>query len=144
MSPEREEVPGSQCCRQTTGPPFLQYVDDDDDYQHDNQRYTHTHQNLPTCQRQAEDKERQNKEAADDVDCCKPAVGGRDVAQAFSQSDRDAGEGDWIPQNDARDVEQEVHEGNLSKVQSDGKIKDCNIDIDQFSSQCFWWKNRIQ
>lgn len=113
MGPEREEIPGSQFCRQTPRFTFLEHVDHYDDDQYYEQRCTHTYQHLPASQWQAEDKEWQKEKAADDVDSSKPAVGGGDVAQTFSQPDGEAGDGDWIPEKDARDVEQEVDKGNL-------------------------------
>lgn len=42
-------------------------------------------------------------------------MGRGDVAQAFGQSDGDAGAGDRIPQQDAGDVEQEVDKGDLRR-----------------------------
>ena len=104
-----------QCRRQIPRPFILQYIYHHDDYQHEEHRYTNAYQHWPASHRQAEDQERQKEEAEDDVDNSKPAVGGSDVAKAFSQPDRDAGEGDWVPQSDARDVEKEVHKCNLEK-----------------------------
>lgn len=115
MRPKREEVPRPQRGRQTPGLPLLQHVDNGDDDEKGHERARHAHQDLPSSQRQTEDEERQQEEAEDDVDRGEPAVGGRDVAQGFGQSDGESGEWNRIPQNNARDVEQKVYEGNLEK-----------------------------
>lgn len=113
VGPEGQEVPRSQRGGQTRRLPLLEEVDQQGEEQRGDQRRAHAHQHRTPSQRQAEYKERQEEEAKEDVDDSEPAVRRGDVAQAFSHSDGNAGQGDWIPQNDARDVEQEVHKGNL-------------------------------
>lgn len=113
VGPEGQEVPRSQHRGQTRWPPLLKKVHQQDDEQRGDQRRAHAHQHRTPSQRQAEYEERQEEEAKDDVDDGKPAVRRGDVAQAFSHCDGNAGQGDWIPQEDAGDVEQEVHKGDL-------------------------------
>lgn len=57
VSPEREEIPGSQYCRQTPRFPILQHIDHYDDDEHDNQRYAHAYKYLPASQWETEDEE---------------------------------------------------------------------------------------
>lgn len=116
VSPQREEVPGSQHRRQTRGLPLLQHIYHNDDDQHGQQGRSHADQHPPACQGEAEDEQGEEEEAADDVDHSKPAVGGSDVAQGFSHPDGEPSEGDGVPQDDARDVEQEVYEGDLGET----------------------------
>lgn len=97
VSPGREKIPGLQYCRQPPRSESLQHIDHHDADKNDKQRYAHAYQHLPASQWQAEDEEWEKKEAEDDVDSRKPTIGGSDVPQFFSQPDRYASDGDWIP-----------------------------------------------
>lgn len=99
VHPEWEEVPGAQTLRQPLWPACLQHVyhNNRDEQHHDGHK--HSDQDLPAGQGQAEDQQWDDKEAADDVETCKPTVLRCLVPQSLSQPDWHTSEGYRVPQH---------------------------------------------
>lgn len=93
----------------------MQHPEAQDQEHQQNDGDTHAHQHWPACQGQAEHCQWGQEEEEDEVEDCEPAILGRDVAQAFSQTDGQAGEWNWVPQQYSRDVEEEMAQGNLKQ-----------------------------
>lgn len=108
-----QEVPASQQLRQELRAMWLQDVDDHDAQDEHHNGHTHADQDLPAGDGQAEHGEWDDEKAQNQVDNGKPAVFGCVVAQALSQADGHACERDGIPEDDPKNVEEEVAQGYL-------------------------------
>lgn len=93
----------------------LHYVDNNRSDNYSNNRHANADQDLPTSHRQSKYGQGENQEDQDEVDDGKPAVFGGFVPQPSGQPDGQPHEGDWVPQYDAKDVEEEMAKCNLEK-----------------------------
>lgn len=119
VHPQRQEVPGLQLPRQDARAARLQDIEDHHHEDQEDDGHPHAHQHRPAGQREAEHGQRGQEEEEEQVEDGEPAVLGRDGAQSLGQADGQAGEGDRVPQNDARDVEEEVAQGDLKHKRGD-------------------------
>lgn len=110
-----QEVPVLQHLRQELWAVRLQDVDDHHKQDQHYDGHSHTDQHLPASDGQAEHGEWHDEEAQHQVDGGEPTVLGRVVAQALSQADGHTREGDGVPQEDPKDVEEEVTQGYLER-----------------------------
>lgn len=67
----------------------------------------------PLTKRQHKDAGRHQEEHQDKVHDGKPAVAGRDVAEEFAHGKREPHEGDRVEDEDAKHVEEQVHQCDL-------------------------------
>lgn len=114
-----QEVPAAEEWRQEPRAAFLHDVHQHHNDGKDQQGHSNPHQHRPARDGEAQDRQREEEKAQEEIQRCEPAVLGRAVAQSFGQSDGDAREGDGIPQQDPADVEEEVTERNLEKNTND-------------------------
>lgn len=113
MHAQGQEIPVPELQRQDARAAGLQHPDAHDQEHQQDDGHAHAHQHWPARQRQAEHRQRGQEEEEDEVEDREPAILGRDVAQAFSQTDGQSGEWDWVPQQDSGDVEEKMAQGNL-------------------------------
>lgn len=109
----RQEVPAAQHPGQVARPAGLHHVDHDhkDDQHHDG--HAHAHHGDPAGHGQAEHGQGDDQEAQDEIEDGEPAVFGRAVPQPPSEPYRYSHEGDWVPDDDTHDIEEEMAESNL-------------------------------
>lgn len=110
-----QEVPVAQDLRQEAREARLHHINNDHEDNQHNDGHTDADQDLPAGHRQAKYSQRGYQEAQDKIEDGKPAVFGRTVPQASSQPDWQPHEGDWIPNYDTHDVEEEMAKCNLEK-----------------------------
>lgn len=116
----RQEVPSAQHPGQLVRPATLHHIDDDDHNEQRHEGHGHAHQDLPAGHGQAKYGQRQHQEAKDEVKDGKPAVLGCAVSQPSGQPDGHPHEREGVPNCNAKNVEEEMAEGNLENI---GKIK---------------------
>lgn len=114
-----QKLPGAEQLGQVARAARLHHIDNDHKDNQHNDGHADANQDLPAGQRQAEHSHGHNQEAQDEVEGGKPAVLGRMVSKPSGQPDGHPHEGDWIPQQDTHDVEEEMTKCNLEENTED-------------------------
>ena len=112
--PQRQEAPGAQRPRQPAGPVSLQEGDRPPDGEGRREGAEHGVERRGAGEGEQEDGDGEEEERGDEVEGGEPAVLGRGVAEALRERDGPAHARHGVEDEDADDVEEEVHEGDLS------------------------------
>lgn len=113
VHPLGQEVPGPQLGGQVTGATSLHHIHHDDEDDDAQKGATDAGHHLPARQREAQHQRWKEQETEQEVQHSKPAVFGRALPQDVSHPDWQTHEGKRIPQQDTKDVEDEVTQSNL-------------------------------
>ena len=112
--PQRQEAPGAQRRGQPAGPVALQEGDRPPDGEGRREGAEHGVERRGAGEGEQEDGDGEEEERGDEVEGGEPAVLGRGVAEALGERDGPAHARHGVEDEDADDVEEEVHEGDLS------------------------------
>lgn len=113
MHPSGEEVPALQFLWQVVWASGLKAVDEADENQDPCKGSSYSHHDLPPSHGEPEDQRRQKEETNDQVEHCEPAVLGGALPKGLGHADGQACARDGVPQEDTKDVEEEMAESNL-------------------------------
>lgn len=111
--PLRQEVPRLEPGGQTTGAVSLHHIHHGYEDGHSQERSPNTGHHPPARQREAEHQRGQEQKAKEEVKDSEPAVLGGALAQDTSHPDWETQEGKRIPEQNAKDVEEEMAQSDL-------------------------------
>lgn len=114
-SPQRQEVPRAQTWRKSLWKARLQKVDSEDRDDEKHYRDEDGEESGQAGERQTEHQERDEEEAEQDVEHCEPAILGSHITQRLCHDDGDAHERQDVPQDDARDIEEQMDQSDLKE-----------------------------